>query len=103
MADAPRYCKKCELPFVGPTCPKGHPVFLYSKKIPEGKEELLNMSQAGPQSPPPADRLFTLHPDIRYPSIRVCSVTCYRSPPRGFHGSALHMAQGVYPVRLPAC
>ena len=46
MGDEARWCRKCELPFIGPTCEKGHPVFMYSKKIPEGKEDLLNLSTA---------------------------------------------------------
>eukprot|EP01043_Picozoa_sp_COSAG02_P029415 COSAG02_NODE_1830_length_10733_cov_38.842580_2_plen_585_part_00 len=33
---APRYCKKCGVAFHGGTCAAGHPIFLYSKTIPEG-------------------------------------------------------------------
>lgn len=33
---APRYCKKCKVAFHGPTCPAGHPIYLYSKAIPDG-------------------------------------------------------------------
>ncbi len=35
---APRYCKKCGVAFHGETCAAGHPIFLYSRTIPEGVE-----------------------------------------------------------------
>jgi hypothetical protein len=32
----PRYCKKCKEVFEGEQCPNQHPIFLYTKKIPDG-------------------------------------------------------------------
>ena len=33
---APRYCRKCQVAFHGATCAAGHPIFMYSKTIPDG-------------------------------------------------------------------
>ena len=35
---APRFCKKCGEAFHGATCAAGHPIYLYSKTIPDGVE-----------------------------------------------------------------
>ena len=32
----PRYCKKCQVAFNGQVCPGGHPIYVYSKKVPDG-------------------------------------------------------------------